>query len=502
MWDYYFGARGGFYEDINKTADKILKSGIYMSSEKKGFKSYTTSIKSLSLESALDKYGVECYYDSVVTDVFTEDEKICGIRMFNGEFVKIHARVVIDSAEGAVCRLLGLNNLGGRKYDNHTARCSRTVAIYEDNRIRGAWRQCEQLSGKAIEDISKIFYYHSSLPPCYAEKFNEKSRLYALGCIPGIREVFCCETDEVYTFSDYLDGKINEKVAFYSLSQLDNSCEDVWNEDDDYIDWRLLCNMKTYAFSVGITPEMLIVKGVENLLAAGKHIGTGHTLSSGVRMRTDMEKCGETAAEMAVLALKHECTVREGTKYYFDELHAVLEKSGCYNKNNDRGMCDLNAQQNGMWRSVELPQTVDELKKSLNSITPSLGLFAVRTHKIEINDTIVEWLNSDSKVLRENTAVALGLIADKRALPVLRDILNSDIEYHVHYWPETWLFSWFSYTELCNYTKAACLMSRLGEACDRELMTRLANYDGANDIRLMAGNYAKKHLNNNYRNKI
>ena len=495
VWDYYYGARGGLYREVNRKADEILESGVYLSTERDGVRTYPTSVKSLALEETLNSLGVICRYGVAVTAVYTENGCLCGAELFGETFIRIRASVVIDGADGAVCRLLGLPVLPARKCDNRTARFARTVAMRDgEGRLCGAWHQGDALPQNAgTEEISARFLRWSAKPPCYAERFDGRTRLYGLGCITGIREAPCTETEEVYTFSDWLEGKRPEKVAFYALSQLDNSCADVWNEDDDFVDWHTLCNMNPYAFSVGISPCLLMAKGVDNLLLAGKHIGTGHILTSGVRMRSDMEKCGEAAGVLAALCVSHGCAAKAVADLNFPEYRQILTESGCYDADNDRGICDLNIPERGMWRSCTLPQSTEELKGCLSGITPSLGLLAVLLGRVPIDETVASWLTAENRLLRENTAVALGMLGDRRALPVLRDVLRGDTERYLHYWDE-FQYGWHSTTDLCNFIKAACLLARFRDPADEALMREVAFYDGENEIRVTASHYAKRYF--------
>ena len=496
VWDYYYGARGGLYREINRKADALLAGGVYLSTAREGISTYPTSVKSLALEGALDALGVTRYYGSAVTAVYTGDGRLCGAEL-SGErdSVRIRASVVIDGADGAVCRLLGLPTLPGRKCDNRTARFARTVAMRDgEGRLCGAWHQGDALPQDAgTEELSARFLRWSAKPPCYAEHFDRGNRLLGLGCITGIREAACYETEEVYTFTDWLDEKRSEKVAFYALSQLDNSCADVWNEDDDFVDWHTLCNMNPYAFSVGISPDLLMAKGIDNLLLAGKHIGTGHILTSGVRMRSDMEKLGEAAGVLAALCVSNRCSAKTVANQHFPAFREILSKSGCYDVDNDRGVCDLNVPDRGMWRTCILPQTAEELKECLSGITPSLGLLAVRLRRVAVDDRVTAWLTAENRLLRENTAVALGMLGDRRALPVLRDILRGDTERYLRYWDE-FQYGWHAVTDLCNFIKAACLLARFRDPADEALMKEVAFYDGENEIRTEASHYAKRYF--------
>lgn len=496
VWDYYYGAKGGLYEEINHTADKILGSGKYMPSAVSGGKiSYPTTVKSIALEETLSNYGVKCIYNTVVTDIYTDGEKVVGAAFLsNGKHFKIGASVIIDGAEGAVCKLLGKKTLGGRCFDNKTARASRTVGILTNengvSRVHGCWRFCGEFSNKNAYECAKAIYEWTASEPGLYDRFNEKNRLCFLGSVMAKREVFCCETETVYTFKDYLDGNIPNDVIFYTFAPLDNSNRELWDEDIDFQDWQGLSDMHAYGYTAGVTPKMLIPKGSDGLILAGKHIGTGHTMSAGVRMRTDMEKCGEAAGVMASLTVEYSCKVAE---LGANEIRNILSKTNCYDKSNDRGICDLNVPYDGMWKSAELPHNVAELKEILSGIHPALGLIAVRMRKINAVDNLKKWIFEDG-LLSENSAVALGLLGDVCSLPILRKILSKAPEAYVYHSPNKYFFPWLQTTELCNYVKAACLVARFNLPEDRQLLNNLASYSGDDERKIAAASYAKKTL--------
>lgn len=496
VWDYYYGANGGLYEEINAEADRLIETDRYMNSTKPGYKkSYPTTVKALALEKKLAEVGAECFYSTLVTDVFTEGENVVGAAFIrNRKSFTVGAKVVIDGAEGEVFRLLGVKNLGGRRSDNKTARFSRTVGVLSSEsgslRVHGLWKFCEQFSGLDAYESAKMTYKWTAAEPGLCERFSEKNRLYSLGCETAKREVFCCETEKVYTFRDYLDKNRPDDVIFYTFAPLDNSNPEYWDEDEEFQDWQGLCDMHAYGYTTGVTPGMLIPKGVGQLLLAGKHIGTGHTMSAGVRMRTDMEKCGEAAGVMASLMLEKGC---KSTELTVKELREVLSVTKCYNKSNDRGICDLNLPDGEMWKTVDLAKTPTELKPILSSIHPAPGLIAVRCGEVEATEELVGWLD-EGGLLAENSAVALGLIGDKRALPTLREILSRDPEIYTYHSPNRYFFPWIYTTDLCNFVKAACLVARFNDPADRELLESLASYSGDNAKRLKAANYAKKKI--------
>ena len=55
-------------------------------------------------------------------------------------------------------------------------------------------------------------------------------------------------------------------------------------------------------------------------------------------------------------------------------------------------------------------------------------------------------------------------------------------------------FGWLETTVLCNYVKAVCLIGRLGEREDDEILKRVAGYDGEEPELIKAREYAKAAL--------
>lgn len=482
VWDYYYGANGGIYERINRIAQEILDGGHYMLSCVGEKRSYPTTVKSLALEREFARLGVEAYYSSIVTDVICDGNRVCGAVIHDGEQeIAIGAKVVIDGAEGAVCRLMGLPTLGGRVSDGKSARFSRTIGGKHGNgALLGKWTFCGDFAGLTPEKAAESALYWSAQPPVLVDWYSELTRIYALGSEIGRREVPCIASEGDYLFSDYLAGRRESRALFYSFSPLDNANADKWNEDEDMQDWQVLCDLHAYGVSVGIPPEALIPKGTEGLLCAGKHIGTGHTMTCTVRMKTDMEKCGEAAGVLAAMAIRYGGT-KSAAGEHFDELRAILTVSGCYDPANDRGFCDLNALDGEMWKPLPLVKGVEALRASLSSVHPAQGLFAVRSGQASVSaDTLAEWSREEG-LLGENAAVALGLLGDHRAVPRLREMLAGECTVHTYTYPGRAAFAWLQKTELCNQRKAALLLGRFG---DLQSLARLRELAAEGDARV------------------
>lgn len=472
VWDYYFGTYGGLHQEINAEADRICRTGRYLLTTDGGKRSYSGAVKSLALERKLKEYGAECLYGCVVTWVITDDGKVSGAVLFDGEReLAVSAETVIDGAEGAVCRLLGAGFSGGRVSDGRLARFSKTVGILDRGYLLGSWQFCGELGNASAEEEGSRFFRWSSERPALAENYAGRSRLYAVGREIGQREVPCVVTERVYGFNDLLRGEQPEHTLFYSFAPMDNSNPDQWDEDDDFQDWMLICSLHAAGVTAPIPGEALIPKGIRGLLVCGKHIGTGHSLCSSVRMRIDMEKCGEAAGVMAAMMHERGCDALTLLNEHYDSLREVLSSSGCYDRENDRGFCDLNKKDGRLWAHLDLPGNAMELRNALSSTYPSLGLLAVRTGNVpDAAEQLVMWLDAEDVLLRESAAVALGMCGDRRAIPVLREILSRPVTVYTYDHPDRAVHPWLWKTSFNNHIKAICLLGRLG---DREALPML-----------------------------
>ena len=160
--------------------------------------------------------------------------------------------------------------------------------------------------------------------PCFPDRMNEDRRLYSMGCEVGRREVLCVETEKVYTFLDLLEGGFL-RIRFSTPSRRSTTLTlTSGTKTRNFGTGRCSAPCTRSGISVGIPPECLIPKGTRGLLVAGKHIGTGHTMTSTVRMRTDMEKCGEAAGVMASMMTEHDCDAQTICREHFAELREIL----------------------------------------------------------------------------------------------------------------------------------------------------------------------------------
>lgn len=459
VWDYFYGTQGGIIMSINEECYRRINEKKYVSAGGRDIRDEALPgvVKDTVLRERALADGCTLMLECSVTGVFMEEKRVCGAQIFDGSrMINIGCTVLIDGTEGIVCRIAGCEFLPGRPRDGHTMQFSHMVGALEEGRARGNWGICGFPETDSAEQWSQLILKSA---PRYSGK-----RLLCEAAILGTREVVNVKTDEVYTFSDVAAGKKVKEPLFYGFSAVDNVNCDIENESQPLQDWKFLCKMGRFGISVGIPKGTMIPAGKEGLMIVSRAKGLGHDLSSCIRMKYDMEKAGEAAGKIAAIACRKGCGVREVT---YKELEPELRGSGCLNPAHDIGICDLNEpyvdRRNGLlWRPVTLPESPSDYRERLSSREPGPALWMLRNHCTEeLRAALKEWMKSEERLLAENSAVALGLLKDRDAIFMLRDILSRPpVGYYYCVSEVKNILGWLMDSPFCNYSKAILLLGR------------------------------------------
>jgi hypothetical protein len=482
VWDYYYGTYGGKWEEINAECHEIIKNGYARISptddcaHNRG-PSVNGAVKSYVLEKHALAAGCKLYYNSVLAGVYMDGSKVCGVRIFDGyKYVSIKSKYVIDGADAAVCRMTGIDMLKGRDSDNNTLRFSKSYGAYHGGYIRGSWGSFFFPDSKDEHEFTEKIIYSTLNGTYLKDKYESEGRMIYEGSMMGKREVWGAVTDEVYTFSDYVAGKQPNKPVIVAYAPLDNSNPDLHNENVMMQNWRMLCNMHIYCFSVEIPMGALIPKGLDGIMVIGKGIGLGHDMMAATRMKADLEKIGEVAATMAKLAISQNVSVRD---IDYPELVAILKDKKCYSPEQHIGLCNGRDpdDSNKLWTPVPKPQSVEEYRAMLDSTNPCVAMWYILWKDTALmREHLVSWLDSDSDLLRENSAVTLGVINDERCIPELRRILAGERKtFSFDHGPHR--FGWYRYTTHVNYDKAILLLGRFKDKESLEAIEKIADSD-------------------------
>lgn len=425
VYDYFYGNDGGMFEEINRECFETVKHGYLSTDRFENKASIPGCVKSEILEQYAKENGCKIYYSTSVTGVFTQENKVVGIRIFkDGAFEDISAKIVMDcSGEAFLCRMCGCTMMPGRTYDNQLMKFSKPVGMIYGGYLVSVWQNCDFTDLNDAYTYSKKALESMCRPMELRDSYTNESRIMFESSHIGMRETYCVETEETFTFKEYIEGKEIKEPLFYGFAPLDNTNHDIVFESDEHKDWFIFASMCDYGFSVGVSKEMLIPKGYDGLMIAAKGIGIGHDMSGLLRMKKDMEKCGEAAAAVAAYAVKNNIEPRDVP---YDAIIDELKRTGCFKKENNSGLCRVRAALDGTNPNPKLPESKEEIKKVLSSDNPGTGFWKVRiSEKEKIIPELKKWLLQSDERLRKNAALCLGMIGDNSGIKVIHKILNS-----------------------------------------------------------------------------
>lgn len=480
---YYYGDLSGELVNINNNAKtKNISQAFSHKNE------IAVSLNQKTV--ALEKWGEGIMLESLLTGAVLDENRLIGVEVFyKNKFLYIKAKYFADNLDGLLSRLAGAEFFVGRA-DKNTMNCSKTISYLKDGKINGEWNALGFLDGLNDFEYSEKLLSNEIKPPILLEKYSENDRAVFEGTQIGKREGIRIKTDYVISFDDLVNFKTYEKPLFYGFSAFDNVNQDLENESDNLVDWIVITYMRHSGFTFCVPLESLLPKGTENLLVIGKSLGVTHSASSAIRMKAEMEKSGEAAANIVKIADEIGCGLR---KIDYDILKQRLIKSGCLNPL-EKGFFKLRKDENGNYKKINLPKNADELKQILSSKTPHYALLEIKLDGEKFKNDLYEFLKSDNKILKENSAVALALLGDKKALPYLREIIKGEPEI-VEIFNGAHYYGWLEKDIYSNFQKAIILLGRFKDKESQNRLEQIAKTNYSDEFFCLRLNqYAKSAL--------
>lgn len=416
---YYYGAPGGRFEI---TDQKTYENTDFARANKIFYERILPDARVEVMEQEAEAAAVSLKYRAYVYEVIKEDNRVVGLKYIcNHQLYEVTCKYVIDATgEADICTMAGAQTLRGRAIDGKTqpfSLCTMTVtnggveSYYCDNGYINA-NDVTAYTDTAINTyLQKMFLKDS---------YDRNTFFSVIAPMVGIREGRHIKAIKNVSFQDYLDGFPGVKPLFYAYSSMDTHSSEHAFEDDVYIEWSVVSRLRKLNFFVPVSIENLIPDGLEGILAAGKGIGVDHDISPCVRMKKDMSKCGEACGKLVSLAVRDNCTPLEVS---YEELKESLTKSGCFDEANKLTTFQTGKLADGtkVCADVEWYDNIDTIhEKMSDQLFSSVAIHsAVR---LGIRDKLKEWLKED---IGYNAALALGLLGDKAALPLIRERVTS-----------------------------------------------------------------------------
>lgn len=418
---YYYGAFGGLYTEID---DQTLSDeySLFVDS------SWRDS-KALILEREALKSNATIMYRTKVTGVYLSGNQVMGLQLLqDGRFKDISASVFIDATgEAFVCHMAGGECFHGREYDRQTQPCTVTSTVINPlGHTHGTNYDAGFVNQHDPYDVSRVLIKANTHPMYLKDDYSKESTKY-LNITPhmGIREGRKIRGKKVLTLREITERSwCCEKPLFYTYANADNHGKDMAFENEEMCDWTVACGLWGMLFSVGIPLEALIPHDLENIMVAGRCLSVDHNLACGVRMQRDMEKCGEAAAYVCAEALRSGKQLQDTD--YANILPDLL-KTGCLNPENNLGFVERQSD-TSKETSIRIPETPQEIMEYLSGDKPGWGIWNARliaSHDPYMITLLKEALTDGDDNLKKNAALALGLLKDPAALPLLREMAFS-----------------------------------------------------------------------------
>jgi hypothetical protein len=415
---YYFGAQGGLYTEIDQKA-LALESSLFAEGCRR-------DSKSLVLEREARAAGAEIRYFCMVTGVYLDGGKVTGLRLYqNKKEINVRADKFIDATgEAVVCHIAGCESLLGRDFDNQTQPFTFTsIAVDENGRVFGMNKDSGFVRQNDPAEVSRVVVSANNYPMYLKDDYSkEPVKFITTAPLLGIREGRVIKGRKTLRFKDIANLVCRkENPLFYSFSNIDNHGKDMAFEDEELCDWLVVSGLWGVLFSVPVPLEVLIPKGLENIMAVGRCLSVDHNLASALRMQRDMAKCGEAAACICAEAIKNKTTL-SGVDY--KQVAEKLKESKCLDEGNNIGFMERVKNQYLGNRLPEL-KTHAGITEWLASEKPGWGIWCAKIFSAGDNgiiEALKKNLSAGSENLSKNSALALGLIGEKSALGKLRKI--------------------------------------------------------------------------------
>ena len=368
---YYYGSRGGLYEQVD-IETKALEVLGYTASDENG---YNAELKKRVLEERLTGLGARIEFNADLTGVIMEDNRVTGIEFYREpELCSARADYVIDAtAEAYVCLLAGADYTLGRELDGRVQPYGNVRIDFSNETLKTghSYTDCGYADPLDPVDYSRAVLSAANFACYMKDDYSGKTRLLGITPNVGMREGPLIMGEDRLHFADTVNRKnLSGNTLFTAYSNADNHGKDMAFENTPQQDWMIACSLWGLNFTVNVPVGCVIPKGIIGLLMAGRMISVDHELASCIRMQRDIQKCGEAVALLASEAIRRQCDVRDVP---YDALRTRLEESGCLLQENDFGYIDSKYPLTE--GRVFFPETPEEIRQGLAGNEPGMAIW-------------------------------------------------------------------------------------------------------------------------------
>ncbi|PCJ59469.1 MAG: hypothetical protein COA79_10490 [Planctomycetota bacterium] len=396
---YYYGTLGGIQMEIDEKVQVFNK--VYSPSGVQGFH---PDVKKKVLEEEALKNNSQIYYRSSVIGIILDENKVVGVQVITPEGIKtIQTKFVIDaSGDAQACVLAGGDFTIGREIDGMPQPYSAPRGMH-NGKVSSANFDAGYVNPTDADEISASICNAQTLH--LKDKFVEDSKLLYVSPHLGLREGRFIVGEDTLNFEQML---LEEKPAEWTMQTYahhDNHSRDWAFESDLAQEWVTICSFWSRMTMAYVKPGIVIPKGIDGLLVAGRCVSIDHDTAQTFRMQRDMQKLGEITGVMAGLSIKANCMAKD---LPYNELSKELQTNGCK-------PLPEKEKKWGDWIT-----DVSAIKEGLASTYPGIAIWSIKRKGSSFIPNLVEWLDEDGDDLfLKHVAFALTIVGDDSGKDIL-----------------------------------------------------------------------------------
>lgn len=425
---YYYGFRKGLFthtdEKSSQLADEVFCD--------------VTDAKRLVIAEELAQKGIESCTSSMILGLYACHNKIIGAKVcMENRIVTVKSRMLIDAtSDGHVLRMLPVKTHRGREIDHEvqpfsSVRCvCLDLAEYDGGirvpagRVSGKYGVFHEYRDNGYVNQYDEEAYSRAVIRAHASHLRTLSpsaRFLYLAPLIGVREGVLYEGEQYVTLEEVLTGKNRpENVLLYAFSDIDKHGSDMAFDDKIYQDWFVNSNMSTCTVYIPIPVGSVVPKGFKGFITSGRCLSMDSYTNSAVRMNTDSFRIGEACGCLASMAVDYE---QDAMSIPYEDLKRKLEERSILEDVDLRPSFWTPARADDR-RYVEWMTDEAKIREALSTNKPAVALWSCRLlGKGRMSDAVYEMTKTEDEMLRYNAGIALGLMQDERALPILREII-------------------------------------------------------------------------------
>lgn len=409
---HYFGCPGGRYVEIDDLVTEYTEAHTRCRLES----------NKIVLEKKILESGADILYESSIIGVYKEYNTVVGVRAITPDGIRdFKCKVLMDcTGDAHTAHMAGCKTRYGREIDGLTQTYSMVATIRKGSDVVTTNCDFGRVDQRDDKNLSEALIFSRANELRDTQK-DERFMLHMP--LIGVREGRSIVAEENIDLEEFFADETTSEPAFFSYADLDvHGWDSVFN-GMPYSDWDFGANLGAYNVTVPVPYKSIIPIEIDGIIVPCRALGVDRVVAGCIRMVPSMKKIAETGADMALLAIRNNCKLRE---IPYEELRKSLLASGCLDYAYDRGYrvdgwidCDGNPL---VQRNVTFMTDPAQLEARLATLKPGEAIWSARRMGTKANETLKGLLNSENENTRKHAAFALAITGDDSGIEILRDM--------------------------------------------------------------------------------